>query len=205
AYWTAALKLPKRRRIVFSDGLMPAWVTASSAWSEARLPFKPNRRRRPPNSKVFELCMAGSTNCWSISRFGPKWSCPRASLRHSGPSGRASRSSAQRVQGCQHHVRYPMGDRLTYVRPSWFERHIMAAIPPAARLMSRLTGDAVLQVRGRRSGQMRTTLARTITVGESRYLVAIRGETQWARNLRAVGQARLWEDGRSAEHALRQK
>src|SRR5438128_7733570 len=92
-----------------------------------------------------------------------------------------------------------MGDRLTYVRPSWFERHIMAAIPPAARLMSRLTGDAVLQVRGRRSGQMRTTLARTITVGESRYLVAIRGETQWARNLRAVGQARLWEHGRTIQ------
>ncbi|TMF85428.1 MAG: nitroreductase family deazaflavin-dependent oxidoreductase [Chloroflexi bacterium] len=92
-----------------------------------------------------------------------------------------------------------MGDRLTYVRPSWFERHIMAAIPPAARLMSRLTGDAVLQVRGRHSGQMRTTLARTITVGESRYLVAIRGETQWARNLRAVGQARLWEHGRTIQ------
>jgi hypothetical protein len=36
--------------------------TASTAWSEARLAFKPNRRRRPPNSKVFELCMAGSTN-----------------------------------------------------------------------------------------------------------------------------------------------
>jgi len=81
AHWTAALKLPKRRRIVFSDGLMPAWVheaavgeaprsatkrlTASSAWSEARLPFKPNRRRRPLNSKVFELCMAGSTRLLS--------------------------------------------------------------------------------------------------------------------------------------------
>ncbi len=39
--------------------------TASSAWSEARLPFKPNRRRRPPNSKVFELCMAGSTTTTS--------------------------------------------------------------------------------------------------------------------------------------------
>jgi hypothetical protein len=77
AHWTATLKLPKRRRIVFSDGLIPAWVheaavgevprsatkrrTASSAWSEARLPFKPKRRRRPPNSKVFELCMAGPT------------------------------------------------------------------------------------------------------------------------------------------------
>jgi hypothetical protein len=64
AHWTAALKLPNRRRIVFSDGLMPAWVheaavgevprsatkrrTASSAWSEARLPLEPNRRRRPP-------------------------------------------------------------------------------------------------------------------------------------------------------------
>lgn len=92
-----------------------------------------------------------------------------------------------------------MGDRLTYVRPSWFERHIIAAIPRAARLMSRLTGDAVLQVRGRHSGHMRTTLARPITVGQSRYLVAIRGETQWARNLRAVGQASLQEKGRTTQ------
>jgi hypothetical protein len=39
------------------------------------------------------------------------------------------------------------GDRLTCVKPSWFERPIIAAIPIAARLMSLLTGDAVLQVR----------------------------------------------------------
>jgi hypothetical protein len=55
AHWTVALKLPKRRRIVVPDGLIPACVhdaavgkmprsatkrrTASSAWSEARLPF----------------------------------------------------------------------------------------------------------------------------------------------------------------------
>lgn len=58
-------------------------------------------------------------------------------------------------------------------------------------MMSRLTGDAVLQVRGRRSGRIRTTLARTITVDGNRYIVAIRGETAWARNLRAAGEAVL--------------
>ena len=64
--------------------------------------------------------------------------------------------------------------------------------------MSRLTGDAVLQVRGRRSGRLRTTLARTIAVGGKRYVVGIRGETQWARNLRVAGDALLQEKGRVA-------
>ena len=93
-------------------------------------------------------------------------------------------------------------DQPAYIRPSWLERHVMNVIPGAARLrarlMSLLTGDAVLQVRGRRSGRLRTTLARTITLGENRYLVAIRGETQWARNLRATGHALLREKGRAS-------
>ncbi|HEY4864560.1 MAG TPA: nitroreductase/quinone reductase family protein [Candidatus Dormibacteraeota bacterium] len=55
----------------------------------------------------------------------------------------------------------------------------------------------MLQVRGRRSGRVRTTLARPIVVGGKRYLVAIRGETQWARNLRASGMAVLRERGES--------
>lgn len=67
----------------------------------------------------------------------------------------------------------------------------------AACLASRLTGDALLQVRGRRSGRLRTTMARTITVAEKRYVVAIRGETQWARNLRAAGEGVLRESGES--------
>src|SRR5438105_14800941 len=55
----AALKLPKRRRIVFSDGLMPAWVneaavgevprSATKLWTVESLVH--NRRRHPPNSK----------------------------------------------------------------------------------------------------------------------------------------------------------
>jgi len=56
-------------------------------------------------------------------------------------------------------------------------------------------GDPALQVRGRRSGRLRTTLARPIVVGESRYLLAIPGETQWARNLRAAGEAVLRHKG----------
>lgn len=91
-------------------------------------------------------------------------------------------------------------ERQNYLRPSWFERRVIARIPGAdlaiARLMSRMTGDAILQVRGRRSGRIRTTLARTLAVGGSRYIVAIRGETQWARNLRATGDALLREKGK---------
>jgi deazaflavin-dependent oxidoreductase (nitroreductase family) len=92
-----------------------------------------------------------------------------------------------------------MADSRTYLRPSWFYRHAIAAIPLAdrgmARLMSMLTGDSVLHVRGRKSGRLRTTLAKTITVHDGRYVVAIRGETQWARNLRAAGEALLREKG----------
>lgn len=87
----------------------------------------------------------------------------------------------------------------TYLQPSWFQRRVIAAIPGAdllvARLMAALTRDSVIQIRGRRSGRMRTTLARAITVGSARYVVAIRGETQWARNLRAAGEALLRERG----------
>ena len=90
-----------------------------------------------------------------------------------------------------------MSDRRPYLKPSWFERRVVGAVPGTAGLMSRITGDAVLQVRGRRSGRVRTTLARAITVGGSRYLVAITGETQWARNLRASGEAVLRQRGES--------
>jgi hypothetical protein len=77
----------------------------------------------------------------------------------------------------------------------------MAAVPGLDRIaavaMSRLTGDAILQVKGRRTSRLHTTLARTITVDGKRYVVAIRGETNWARNLRTAGQAVLRERGES--------
>lgn len=44
----------------------------------------------------------------------------------------------------------------------------------------------MLRVRGRTSGQWRSTPVNLLTVDGNRYLVAPRGETQWVRNLRAT-------------------
>src|SRR4051812_33281735 len=55
----------------------------------------------------------------------------------------------------------------------------------------RLRLQPVLAVRGRRSGAWRTTPVTPVRVDGTRYLVAPRGETEWARNLRASGEAEL--------------
>ena len=52
-------------------------------------------------------------------------------------------------------------------------------------------GSRVLAVRGRKSGEWRTTPVNVLTHDGTRYLVAPRGHTQWVRNLRAVGTGEL--------------
>ena len=54
-----------------------------------------------------------------------------------------------------------------------------------------VVGSRILRVRGRTSGEWRETPVNLLTVGETRYLVAPRGETQWVRNLRAAGEGEL--------------
>src|SRR4051812_20482644 len=54
-----------------------------------------------------------------------------------------------------------------------------------------VAGSRVLAVRGRTSGEWRTTVVNLLTTDERRYLVAPRGTTQWVRNLRARGQGEL--------------
>jgi deazaflavin-dependent oxidoreductase (nitroreductase family) len=56
----------------------------------------------------------------------------------------------------------------------------------------------VLEVRGRKSGEWRSTPVNLMPFGGSQYLVAPRGHTQWVRNLRASGGGRL-RVGRRAE------
>jgi deazaflavin-dependent oxidoreductase (nitroreductase family) len=46
-------------------------------------------------------------------------------------------------------------------------------------------------VRGRKSGVARRTPVNLLTLGDVRYLVAPRGQTQWVRNLRAAGEGDL--------------
>jgi deazaflavin-dependent oxidoreductase (nitroreductase family) len=61
-----------------------------------------------------------------------------------------------------------------------------------------MRGSRVLEVRGRSTGQPRRTPVNPLELDGERYLVAPRGETQWARNLRASGEARLLA-GRDSE------
>ncbi len=52
-------------------------------------------------------------------------------------------------------------------------------------------GSRVLSVRGRTSGQWRSTPVNLLSYGGQRYLVAPRGQTQWVRNLRVAGEGEL--------------
>ena len=79
-----------------------------------------------------------------------------------------------------------------YRAPGWFTRNVFN------RLVAFLTrqgisvlGSRVLAVKGRTSGQWRTTPVNLLTYDGRRYLVAARGETQWVRNLRAIGTGEL--------------
>ncbi len=76
-----------------------------------------------------------------------------------------------------------------YLRPSWPKRRL------EPWLMARLPGQPCLRVRGRASGRIRQVPVRPVTVGSSRYLVALLGETNWARNLRSSGFGELVECG----------
>ena len=60
-------------------------------------------------------------------------------------------------------------------------------------------GSRVLAVRGRTSGEWRTTPVNLLTHDVERYLVAPRGHTQWVRNLRAAGGAGELRVGRHVE------
>jgi deazaflavin-dependent oxidoreductase (nitroreductase family) len=79
-----------------------------------------------------------------------------------------------------------------YRAPGWFTRYFFN---PQMTLMARLgvsmNGARTLAVKGRKSGQWRTTPVNLLTHDGRRYLVSPRGETQWARNLRVAGTGEL--------------
>lgn len=82
--------------------------------------------------------------------------------------------------------------RPRYLAPGRFIRRVMnPLVAGLTRLGLPLAGSAVLGVRGRRSGKVRTTPVNPLHHDGVRYLVAARGETQWVRNLRVAGEAEL--------------
>src|SRR5215212_3383774 len=87
-----------------------------------------------------------------------------------------------------------------YQRPGWFTEHVFnRAVAVLTRVGVSVAGSRILEVRGRRSGEPRRTPVNLLDLDGERYLVAPRGHTQWVRNLRASGEARLLL-GRGAEH-----
>src|SRR5262249_49852790 len=66
-----------------------------------------------------------------------------------------------------------------------------SAVAALARAGIGVYGARILAVRGRTSGQWRTTPVNPLTLNGTRYLVAPRGHTQWVRNLRASGEGEL--------------
>jgi len=79
-----------------------------------------------------------------------------------------------------------------YLKPGWFTRHVFN---PGVALLTRagvsFWGSRILQVRGRKTGEIRETPVNLLSYQGNRYLVAPRGQTQWVRNIRVVGEGAL--------------
>ncbi len=85
------------------------------------------------------------------------------------------------------------------VRVPRFVRFQNAVVGTLTRLGVPLRGVALLTVRGRKSGQPRTTPVVIITQNGKRYVVAAYGVVDWVRNLRAAGAGTLTRGRRKEE------
>jgi len=86
-----------------------------------------------------------------------------------------------------------------YQEPGWFTRNVFnKAVAGLTSMGVSVLGSRILAVRGRKSGEWRTTPVNLLVIDGQQYLVSPRGQTQWVRNLRVSheGELRL---GRRAE------
>ncbi|HEY5336282.1 MAG TPA: nitroreductase/quinone reductase family protein [Mycobacteriales bacterium] len=79
-----------------------------------------------------------------------------------------------------------------YQEPGWFTRNVFnRLVRRLTRLGISVMGSRELRVRGRSSGQWRSTPVNLLAVDGVNYLVAARGVTQWVRNIRVAGGGEL--------------
>ncbi|MGH3171775.1 MAG: nitroreductase family deazaflavin-dependent oxidoreductase [Trebonia sp.] len=86
-----------------------------------------------------------------------------------------------------------------YTAPAKGSNFFNDTVARLAKVGISVYGSRLLCVKGRKTGQMRSTAVNPLTVDGQRYLIAPRGTTQWVRNLRAAsgeGELRL---GRKTE------
>ena len=78
-----------------------------------------------------------------------------------------------------------------YVEPTRSTRIFNSAVGRLTRMGVSVYGSRVLAVRGRKSGEWRTTPVNPLTIDGQRYLISPRGNTQWVRNMRVTGGGEL--------------
>jgi deazaflavin-dependent oxidoreductase (nitroreductase family) len=74
-----------------------------------------------------------------------------------------------------------------YEEPNRVARAANTVIRWLAELGISIAGTRALRVRGRKTGKPRAVVVNLLTVDGVDYLVSPRGNTQWARNVRAAG------------------
>ncbi|MEU4316466.1 nitroreductase/quinone reductase family protein [Nocardia sp. NPDC024068] len=79
-----------------------------------------------------------------------------------------------------------------YLAPTGFDPIFNRVVNTLPKLGISVAGSRLLAVRGRKSGEWRSTLVNVMTAADGqRYLVAPRGHTQWVRNIRVAGGGEL--------------
>jgi deazaflavin-dependent oxidoreductase (nitroreductase family) len=78
-----------------------------------------------------------------------------------------------------------------FIRPTGVDTAVNGVVGFLTRIGLPLAGSRVLAVRGRTSGEWRTTPVNPLRVGGDLYLVAPRGHAQWVRNIRVSGGGEL--------------
>jgi deazaflavin-dependent oxidoreductase (nitroreductase family) len=78
-----------------------------------------------------------------------------------------------------------------YEEPNRLARAGNAVIRWLAESGISIAGTRALRVRGRKTGKPRTVVINLLTIDGVDYLVSPRGNTQWARNVRAAGDVEM--------------
>jgi deazaflavin-dependent oxidoreductase (nitroreductase family) len=78
-----------------------------------------------------------------------------------------------------------------YLTPTKSTAMFNSMVAGLTRMGISVYGSRVLYVRGRKSGEWRSTPVNPLSLEDQRYLVSPRGQTQWVRNMRAAGGGEL--------------
>ena len=90
-----------------------------------------------------------------------------------------------------------------YQKPTPVERIFNQAFGLLLRLGVGLGHNYLLEVRGRKTGQVYSTPVDVLNYAGRRFVVCGRGESQWVRNARAAGRIALARGGKREEFTVR--